>query len=90
MQHFLRLSRPVSTEDTAIKIVRNNLILYYAGFEVLTAEIVKYSVFCDITPFSPRKLVCCLFNGSFMLGLLFNPEHENDMFLQKADFQRTT
>jgi hypothetical protein len=47
MQHFLRLSRPVSTEEAIIKIVRNHLTLHYAGFGVLSAVVMQNYTFWD-------------------------------------------
>jgi hypothetical protein len=41
---------------------------YIVGSEVLTAVLMKSSVFCDITPCSPLKVIGCL-GGKYLLHL---------------------
>jgi hypothetical protein len=47
------------------------------GFEVLTAVVMKISIFWDI------KLATC-FHAGFLLGLFFDPEDGGDMFLRNV------
>jgi hypothetical protein len=61
-----------------------------AGVEVLTAVVIKGSVFWDITPSSglknkPRKnQAFCLLYAGFLLGLFFDFEDGGDMFLRNV------
>jgi hypothetical protein len=69
-------------------------LLYGARFEVLTAVVMKSSVFWDITPCNPVKVNrrsggtclalrcfnCCLLHAGVLFGLLFKPEDGGDMF----------
>jgi hypothetical protein len=50
----------------------------FVVFEVLTAEVIKNSVFWGVIPCSS---VCYLFAICLLLGLLFNPGDEGHMFL---------
>jgi hypothetical protein len=65
------------------------------GFEVLTAVIMKSSIFGDITPCSPLKVYRCFrgtlqaelatcFHAGFLLGLFFDPEDGGNMFLRNV------
>jgi hypothetical protein len=54
------------------------IITIYVGFEVLTAVVMKSTVFWDMTPCSPLKLSDILF------GLFFDPEDRGDMFLRNV------
>jgi hypothetical protein len=57
---------------------------------VLTAVVMKTSVFCDITPFSPLK-VNRLLATCFTLVSYLDHEDGGDMFLRTSvDIQRTT
>jgi hypothetical protein len=51
--------------------------------EVLTAVVLKITIFWDITPFSPLLLSTCFYAG-FLLVLFFDPEDGGDMFLQNV------
>jgi hypothetical protein len=51
----------------------------FEGSEVLTAVVMKCSIFCDITPWS-----CCLLHAGIVLGLHFNPEDGGDIFLRNV------
>jgi hypothetical protein len=60
----------------------------FVGFEVLTPVVMKSSIFWDIKPCSPLK-VNRRFGGTyrlhlqgFLLGLFFDPEDEDHMFLR--------
>jgi hypothetical protein len=52
----------------------------YVGFEVLTAVVMKSSIFWDITPCNRATY----FHAGFLLGLFFDPEHGGDMFLRNV------
>jgi hypothetical protein len=65
------------------------------GFEVLTAVIMKSTIFWDITPCRPlsqptfrRKisiaLIASCFHADFFLDLFFYPEDGGDMFLRNV------
>jgi hypothetical protein len=77
----------------------------YVGFEVLTAVVMKSSIFWDMTPCSllsvNRRFVGTyllhlqssawyLLHSCFLLGLFFYPEDGGDMFLRSIDCRRTT
>jgi hypothetical protein len=63
-----------------------------AGFEVLTAVVIKSYIFWDITPCSLLKinrrfgrtyaLLATCFHAGFLLGLFFGREDGGDMFLR--------
>jgi hypothetical protein len=58
-------------------------------FEVLTAVVMKSTIFWDITPCSPLKdnrgaLLATSFRAGFFPGLLFGPEDGGDMFLRNV------
>jgi hypothetical protein len=58
------------------------------GFVVLTAMVMKNSVFWDITPYSPLKVHrrCC-----YRLGLFFDPEYEGTyLSVTSVDFQQNS
>jgi hypothetical protein len=69
-------------------------LLYSVGFGVLTAIVMKSSIFWDITPCSQLKVdrrfgasndfACYLLYAGFLLGPLFNPEDIGDMFLRNV------
>jgi hypothetical protein len=73
-----------------------------AGFDVLTAAVIKISIFWYVTSCCLLKINrhvggtdsdCYLLHAGFSLGviLIFDPEHEGDMFLKNLNFlQRTT
>jgi hypothetical protein len=53
----------------------NNIVhVYDAEFKVLTAMIMKSTVFWDVTPYDLENL--CLLPAGFFLGWLFDPEME--------------
>jgi hypothetical protein len=70
----------------------------YVGFEVLTAVVMKSSVFWDITPCNPLKInrhfggtfrlhvgsACYPLHAGFLLGIFFDPEDGGDMFLRNV------
>jgi hypothetical protein len=66
---------------------------YLVGFEVLTAVMMKSSIFWDITLYSSLKIswhfggtyhlhlqACYLLHAGFLLGLFFSPQDEGNMF----------
>jgi predicted membrane protein len=53
----------------------------YVGFEVLTAVVMKSSVFWDITPCS---LLATCFHTGLLLGLLIDLEYGGDVFLRNV------
>jgi hypothetical protein len=56
MRQFARYYSPLSNHSTPYSVTDKwNKICHIAGFEVLTAVIVKSSAFWDITPCSPLK-----------------------------------
>jgi hypothetical protein len=64
----------------------------YVGFEVLTAVVIKSSIFWDIKPYSPliaeqvtnRSSTFYLLHAGFSLGLFFDPEESSDTFLRNV------
>jgi hypothetical protein len=50
-----------------VKFCKTEKVLY-VGFEVLTAVVMKSTIFWDITPCSPLKVTCC-FGGTYRLHL---------------------
>jgi hypothetical protein len=64
----------------------HRIFLILVGFEVLTAVIMKCSIFCNITPYSPLKVRSAshLLHVGFLLGL-FNPEDGGNMFVPNVD-----
>jgi hypothetical protein len=54
------------------------------GFEVLTAVVMKSSVFWDITLCSPVEAVKHMLSHRFLLGLVFGPEDGGEMFLRNV------
>jgi hypothetical protein len=57
---------------------------HYVGFEVLTAVVMKSSIFWEIVLYSPlevNELACYLLHAGFLFGLFFNPEDGGEMFL---------
>jgi hypothetical protein len=59
----------------------------YAGFEVLTAVVMRNGVFWHITPYS-MALFCCLLHVGFLLDVLFDPEDGGDIFPYGVIFQK--
>jgi hypothetical protein len=60
---------------------------HYVGFEVLTAVVIKSSVFvlhCPPVSYINQNFgkPMVLLHASFLLGLFFNPEDGGDMFLR--------
>jgi hypothetical protein len=55
------------------------------GVEILTAVVMKSTVFWDITPCSPLKVngPAACFHAGIFLGL-FEPEDRGDMFLRNV------
>jgi hypothetical protein len=49
----------VGPKRNIYKILENKMLINIAGFEVLTAVIIKSSIFWDITPYSPLKVNRC-------------------------------
>jgi hypothetical protein len=70
-------------------------VLNHVGFEVLTAVIMKSSVFWDITLCSTlkvkRRLVVFAtgFHSGFLLGLFFDSDDGGGVFLRKVDWLLT-
>jgi hypothetical protein len=57
---------------------------HYIGFGVLTAVVMKGSIFWVIMLYSPLEVnqrACYLRHAGFLFGLLFNPEDGGEMFL---------
>jgi hypothetical protein len=65
------------------------------GFKLLTAVVMKNSIFWDITQYSPLKVnrcfggesrgfACCLLQSGLLLGLFFDPEDIGAMFLRNV------
>jgi hypothetical protein len=50
--------------------------------EVLTAVIMKSTIFWDVTPCSPLKVN--LLHAGFLLGLFFDPEDRGDVILRNV------
>jgi hypothetical protein len=61
----------------------------YVGFEVLTAVVMRFSIFWDIKPlsepYSKKSSACHLLHAGLLLGLFFDPEDGGDMFLGNVD-----
>jgi hypothetical protein len=60
---------------------------HYVGFEVLTALVMKSSLFWAITPCSPfevNQLACYLLHAGFLLGLFFDAEDGGATFLRNV------
>jgi hypothetical protein len=77
-----------STTDLGYVILETRSVVYI-GFEVLTAVVMKSTIFWDITPCSPLSVnqsesgwQAELFHAGFLLGLFFGPEDGGDMFLR--------
>jgi hypothetical protein len=78
------------------KLILNYQYVYedYVGLEVLTAVIMKSSIFWNIAPCSPLKVnrhfggtcrpACYLLHVGFLFGLFFDSEDRADMFLQNV------
>jgi hypothetical protein len=60
-----------------VQFTANNFL--FVGFEVLTAVVMKNTVFWDITP----RLPTC-FHAGILLGLFFEPEDGGYMFLRNV------
>jgi hypothetical protein len=56
----------------------------FVGFEVLTAVVMKSTIFWDITLCSPLKVNRRCFHAVFLLSLFFDPEDGGDMFLRNV------
>jgi hypothetical protein len=54
------------------------------GFEVLTAVVIKSSVFWDIMQRNPLALFATCFQAGYLLGLFFESEDGGDMFLRNV------
>jgi hypothetical protein len=54
----------------------------YIGFEVLTAVVMKSSIFWEITPCRPLKVN--LLRADFLLGLFSTVKMKGEMFLQNV------
>jgi hypothetical protein len=64
------------------------------GFEVLTAVVLKGSIFWDITPYRPLKvnrrfggtcgIYCYLLHAGFLLDWFYNPEDGDDTFFRNV------
>jgi hypothetical protein len=52
----------------------------YVGFEVLTAVVMKNSIFWNVTP--SRKFFLPLVQATFLLGVFFDPLDGSDIFLR--------
>jgi hypothetical protein len=66
-------------------------MLNFVGFEILTAVVMKSSVFWDMTPCSPLKVkqnsrirwqAATCFHAGFFVGLFFDLEDGGDMFFR--------
>jgi hypothetical protein len=62
-------------------------LFIHVGVEILTAVIMKCSIFWDITPCIPLKVcsACNLLHAGFLLDL-FNPEDGGNIFLPNGDW----
>jgi hypothetical protein len=56
-----------------------NIKLIIVGFEVLTAVVMKSTIFWDIKPCSPLSV-----NRRFLLNLFLDPEDGGDVFLRNV------
>jgi hypothetical protein len=63
----------------------------HVGFEVLTAVVMKSTIFWDITPCSPLKvnrrfeaLFATCFHTGLLLCLFFEPEDRGNIFLRNV------
>jgi hypothetical protein len=67
-------------------------ILEYLGFEVLTAVVIKSSIFWDIMPCIPGKLISSwyLLHAGFLIGLIFDPDDGGDMLLRNIGLLQLT
>jgi hypothetical protein len=65
------------------------------GFQILTVDVMNYSIFCNIMPCIPLKVsrryrgafrskACCLLRAGSFLFLFFNPENGGEMFLRNV------
>jgi hypothetical protein len=58
-------------------------MLQYIGFEVLTAVLLKSSIFWAATPCS-KKLACYLLHACFVHGFFFEAEDKGDMLFRNV------
>jgi hypothetical protein len=65
-----------------VTYIRKVTTSVFIGFEVLTAVVMKSSIFWVITPCS--KLLATCFHSGLLLGLFFGPEDRGDIFLRNV------